>query len=248
MLSVYKHCLLGPGERGLEYRFELPRLAAYSGHTVRRIQKEVLTEFPAWRIVIADDFAHRGELFIEHDTLRTDGGCVVDDVDAHMNDLRVAEQQGRDRTQGSTLRQLNHVRLTIPELMRLVSDARPCDVIDIFDNSRGNFDRLSVWTLSRNGSSIAAFRGDEGSCGIDLPVGDDGIAHSYEDNHGMWTKLYHTAKVWLIQSIVPASYHGNTLIYVEVFGPHATVTFQCELTIDRTQIVRDADVPRIELP
>lgn len=248
VLEIYRHNLVGPLGDSERYWLRLPRLAAFTGETVRRLQNDVLRKFPEWTIALEQQCLECQEVFIRHDAVRTNSATDIDDLDAFMDELRSLERKARERVEGSVLRQFEYVRPMIPGLLHLVTDETPCIVVAAFDNWRGDMDVLCVWSLSRTTDWNVTIPGTRGASGGSFPVTDDGIAISRESDIKTYRQLRSTANLWLVQSGIRASYPGDAFVCEGPIPSDGSKPTEFPITIERSTFLRDRDLPRIELP
>lgn len=249
VLEAYRNHLLGClADDPRRYGLSLPRLSAYRGATVRLLQIEVLKKFPEWTIVLAQRCPEYQEVFITRDAIRTIDTSSVDDADAFMQKLGALERVARERVEGAVLRQLEYVRPNILSLLHRVTDENPCVIVAAFDNWRGDTNRLCIWSLSRTSDWNIAVPGSHGSSSAPVAVTDDGIAVSRDTDPITYRQLRSTANMWLVQSVVPASYQSDAFVCEGPIPNDGSKPREIPVTIERSKFLRDEDLPRVEMP
>jgi hypothetical protein len=249
VLEIYSTSLLGcSGDDPQRYGLSLPRLVAFNGETVRRLQSEVLDKFPEWTIVLAQECDEYKEVAISRDEVRTDNDTVVNNVQEFMEELQLLARRSRERVEGAVLRQLAYLRPKIPSMIHMLSDETPCVVVAAFDNWRGDTERLCIWSLSETTDWNIAVPGTHGASGGSFPVTEDGLVVSREPDSKAYRQLRSTAGIWLVQNVIPASYLGDAFVCEGPIPSDGSKPQEIPVSIDRSAIIRDLDLPRVELP
>ena len=243
--AEYSSSLLGTGDRERVFGLHLPFLRAYSGDTVRMLQAELLKQFPRWALIIAPGSSGIDELWITADRVVYEDR-VIDDVDDFMAKLRRDEERGRDATRGSEMRQLAWLRPRIPSLTAKMNTGTPYAIAGIIDSYHGNRERIVVWLLSSSGIeevTVIPVGGSATRAGLVYPVESDGIVFEKAYRVVNGEKEWIETPYWLYGWIIPASYTGDTLLVVNEMNNTTD-----EIPFDRSQIIRDVDLPRVPLP
>lgn len=241
----YWHSLLGTGDRDCVFGLHLPFLQAYTGETVRILQAELLKEFPHWALIIAPGCTGIDELWITTDRVVYEDR-VIDDVDEFIAKLRLDEQRGRDATNGCELRQLAWLRPLLPGLTAKMNAGAPYAIVGTFDNYRGKRERIVVWVLSPSDVRdvmVGPVGEPPSQAGLMYPVESNGLLHDRRHRIVNGERVSIEAPYWLYGCSVPDSYTGDTLLVVDELNNTTD-----EIPYDRSQIIRDADLPRVPLP
>jgi hypothetical protein len=115
---------------------------------IERLQTQILTRFPSWRISIDFESLHNDHVIIypNHYHLLCKGTELG--INPPFEKWMQVACARRRQTHGAHLRQLMWLEKYLPELLpKTVGRKFTC--LTVFDNNRGDFDWLSAWSLLR---------------------------------------------------------------------------------------------------
>ena len=243
VVAEYKFALLGTGHRDHEFGLELRFLQAYSGETVRVLQT-VLQKFPGWTLVLG---GHAECMRITLDEILTEEGATIANVDRHMTDLRSRVAVILDRSVGVTERQYRWLKPLIPKLLdKLTTGRKRAVVAGIFDRVPRDDTYYAVWILRSSEDQCAVMApGHKLLTDGYFPVDSNGTLFRDRSRIEGGDKVLIDTPFQLKCSNIPKCYAGDRLQivdYPDVSNVIETVSF------DRTKIVADESLPKVELP
>lgn len=217
------------------YGVGFPYGCGLSGDTIRTLQRDVLTPFPAWSLSVAPN-----GMTVRQDQVITPEGTVVADLDQYMSEVAAREMERWAAGDGVKYQHAVWISPFLPAFVSRLAAGELFVVAGIFEGAPRRKKHFAIWLLAPTVDDMAVdVKNVEVMSGsFPLPVSSNGkpSLHRHEVVNGQRERIRMPYQLSFFY--VPTTYTGDTIDVV-----NRTTKRRTTLPFDRSTVVRSADLP-----